>query len=149
VMALSIVIWIVVTRSRGQRWAKAVFVAGSVAFLSLFAEAGLASNSSLLDRFTVWRHVLEEHAPTLIGYGIGYSGAASTSRFAEQTVVVDNYFLSLFIQFGLFSALLLVPLAAWSLSATYRSAKIPMLRSSIVIVASIVGFWFVDFWEYS
>ena len=111
---------------------------------------GFTSSESLVERTYVWSRLIQEYPVEFFGYGFGFAGAASQSRFAEVSIFTDNYFLNMLLQVGpvlavAFFAVLFVVAARM----TRRSRTVPALRVGSVIFALLASFVVVEFWEYS
>jgi len=124
-------------------------LAGGSIFVAYVAYSGLLSTESTDDRFLVWSSILRNFETPLTGNGLGFSGSASVSRFAETVIVVDNYYLSLFLQLGVFSLALFLPMGWIAVRMLVRASAQPLLRAGIVVTGCLVAFAFVDFWEYT
>lgn len=114
-----------------------------------FAILGTTGASSLLQRFEVWASLLRGVPP--LGHGVGSAGAATSSRIADSTpVFVDNYFVSLVLQFGPVLAAALVGWLGVTLVRLWRrSATDP---GAVPYLAALAGFTcaalMIEVWEY-
>jgi hypothetical protein len=124
-------------------------LAGSLGLVGVVLSGGYASTDSLIARQAQWSSILTliDWSPT--GLGVGAVGAASVSRFAEDPVVVDNYVISSFLQFGWLGPLALFALACFAASHVRDAARTPVLNSFFVLFAACLAFLLVDFWEYT
>jgi hypothetical protein len=129
-----------------------LFGAGLLAVLALgFAAVGATGIDSLRQRLDVWSSLLDTGVPAY-GVGIGGAGAATNSRVATgHQVFVDNYFVSLALQFG---PVLLIVIGAASLVGLWwlwrRTAERPAF---VVFLAVAIGlaaaFLLIEAWEYA
>lgn len=115
-----------------------------------FFSAGLADSRSLDERFRIWSALLEQ-IQFPFGNGIGYSGAASGAGDGFDRVVVDNYYLSLVLQFGLPGCLIVIALLAGGalLVKAGRQGNNRVLLAGCLALGILATFALVDFWEYS
>jgi hypothetical protein len=148
VLLLSVLLWTVVPQSRRRGVRIVGALAGSVLLAVYVIYSGLASTESLAARFTVW-HDLIAGSSALFGSGIGYSGAASVSRFSSSAIIVDNYYVSLWLQFGIIAAVVLAGLFKGALQLVRRSRFNPTLAPAYVFAAVLIACFFSDFWEYT
>ena len=99
------------------------------------------TSGSVFSRFENWRNILSSFN-VFFGRGVGIAGGATSSNFAEisQRIVVDNYILSLLVQFGLAGlALFLIAIKKFSL---------PSPRVSPILLSILVSFFTLETWEY-
>ncbi|MDG4825204.1 hypothetical protein O7635_25440 [Asanoa sp. WMMD1127] len=121
-----------------------------VAVAGGFAVLGATGSSSAVERFQVWADRL--HGVPVIGRGIGSAGAATYSRVADSPqLFVDNYFISVGLQFGpVVMAALVAAVVAGLVMLTRRSAAKP---TSVVLIAVLAGLacasLFIESWEYA
>ncbi len=150
VLLFSLALWIAISEEGRSAFGRRLLggIAGAVA-VAYVLSAGFGSAASLEDRTRVWSRVLAQYDLEILGHGLGFSGAASSSRFAIDRVTVDNYYLSLALQLGVFAAPLLFLMALSTLWMLRHARRVPILRAGIVLAACLVGFLFVDFWEYT
>jgi hypothetical protein len=134
-------------RRRRYRLAGLLVVAGVAA---AFVVLGATGSHSLGQRLDVWSSLLDRHAG-LFGVGIGGVGAATFSRVGSgPQVFVDDYFLSVALQFG--------PLALVALAIAIVAAAVRLSRGSaddpaqVVYLAILTGlscsFLVIESWEY-
>jgi hypothetical protein len=121
-----------------------------VAVAGGFVVLGAAGSSSVFERFDVWTDRLR--GVPIIGSGIGSAGAATYSRVADTPpLFVDNYFISVGLQFGpVVMAALIVAVGYALFVLTRRSATKP---SSVPLIAVLTGLacasLFIESWEYA
>ncbi|MEV4516364.1 hypothetical protein AB0K00_46320 [Dactylosporangium sp. NPDC049525] len=115
-----------------------------------FVTVGATGATSLFQRFDVWADLLRHDLPWW-GRGVGAAGAASNSRFAHgEPVFVDNYYVSLALQFGPVVALATVVLIGVLLvrlardTATRPAAVVPVA----VLAGLAASFLVLEAWEY-
>lgn len=149
VFLISLVLLGFASLHKGAMWKSVVLWTGTVLVAVGAYIAGLASVSSLLQRLDIWSAALDKYGFHPLGHGVGFAGAASGSRFAEAPVIVDNYYLNLYLQFGLLAVLFFVPLFAVALFAVWHARKHPAFGAGFILLACLVGFYLVDFWEYT
>ncbi|HEV7709371.1 MAG TPA: hypothetical protein VGP16_14325 [Asanoa sp.] len=144
---------VLLDRSRGKaRRRLSMALAGVlvVAVAGGFVVLGAAGSSSVFERFDVWTDRLR--GVPVIGSGIGSAGAATYSRVADTPpLFVDNYFISVGLQFGpVVMAALIVAVAYALFVLTRRSATKP---SSVPLIAVLTGLacasLFIESWEYA
>jgi hypothetical protein len=148
VVLVAVLIWILVSTTIGMLrkvLAAGVLVGGILAIQAL----GFDSSSSTIERFSIWDRVLSAYPATILGYGVGSSGAASGSRFAVERVITDNFFISVLIQYGIIGLVILIVFLAATVVLLFKSRSSPVLISTCTILGIFVGFYFVEFWEYS
>lgn len=133
-----------------RRRARLVGLGVVAAVAAGFVAVGATGARSLFQRFDVWSGLLSEDLP-LWGRGIGAVGAATVSRVADgQQVFVDNYFVSVALQYGLPMMVALLGGIGFLLVRLWRrSAEHP---SAVPLVAVLVGLsaasLVVEAWEY-
>lgn len=149
VLIVSVALWLLIVERRGTLGRRLLTVTAAVSAVGYVFSAGLGSTGSLLQRGQLWRDVVDRYGIPPLGHGLGFSGAASESRFSARTVVVDNYYLSLSLQYGLLAIAIIGPLVVLSVLMLRQSRQFPRLRSGAVLAACLVAFLFVDFWEYT
>jgi hypothetical protein len=134
------------SRRRSRRLGLAVVILVVIGF----AVVGATAAHSLVDRLGVWGSLLRHGVP-VYGLGVGAVGAASNSRVATGSrVVVDNYFVSLALQFG--------PVLAASFVALLVAVLIWLWRRSVdhstyvlyigVVAGLAASFLVIEAWEY-
>ncbi|WP_446218776.1 hypothetical protein [Micromonospora sp. IBHARD004] len=144
---------VVLNRSGGaaaQRRARILGLAVIGCLAVGFAAVGATGARSLFERFDVWARLLGADLP-IWGLGLGGVGAATTSRVTSgPQVFVDNYFVSVALQFGPVLGVALVAAfgyALWRLCR--RSAERP---ASVLFIALLAGlacsFLVIEAWEY-
>jgi hypothetical protein len=120
-----------------------------VAVAAAFVVLGAAGSSSLFERFDVWRRLLS--GVPLTGFGIGSAGAATFSRVAStEPVFVDNYYVSVGLQFGPVVMAILVASVVAALAVLSRaSARHPTYVMPIAIVSGLAcASLVIDGWEF-
>ncbi|HEY2673867.1 MAG TPA: hypothetical protein VGJ07_26320 [Rugosimonospora sp.] len=133
-------------RRRSRLLGLAVLAAVAVGFVAVGATGG----SSLLQRLDVWGSLLRGHVPAY-GLGVGAVGAASNSRVAAGSqVFVDNYVISVALQFGpVVAAVLVVLIVAALVRLCRRSVDRPTYVLYIAVVAGLAAsFLLIESWEY-
>ncbi|MFB9234045.1 hypothetical protein ACFFWC_00590 [Plantactinospora siamensis] len=151
-VAAGVVAAAVSNRSGGaaaRRRARLVGLGVVAALIVAFGALGATGSHSMLDRFANWGRLLDD--VTLAGGGIGSVGAATSSRIASgQQVFVDNYYVSLALQFGPVVAVAVVAALGyalfrlWRRAATDPSAGLHFAILTGLAAASLV----VEAWEY-
>ena len=149
VLATAVVLLFIFDRRQGRLLRQMVLILGGAAFFVYVETAGFTSSSSLFERFSVWGAVLAQYPLKAFGYGLGFSGSASGSRFAERQIVVDNYFMSLGLQFGLLAIVMVLVVVFIAIRSLTLSTRQPILSSASTLLAVVIAFLFVDFWEYT
>ncbi|MFG3421351.1 hypothetical protein [Micromonospora sp. NPDC048063] len=133
-----------------RRRARLVGLGVIVCVLAGFVVVGATGARSLFQRFEIWSDLLGGDLP-LWGRGIGAAGAATVSRVAGgEQIFVDNYFVSVALQYGL--PMMVVLLAAvgylffwlWRRGATRPSAVLHVAVLAGLSAACLV----VEAWEY-
>ncbi|GLH99033.1 O-antigen ligase family protein [Phytohabitans aurantiacus] len=125
----------------------AIVIAAGVA--AGFAVLGATGASSLRQRLDVWAGLLD--GVPLLGSGFGSAGAATTSRISGgPQVFVDNYFISVALQFGPIAAIALLGWLGYLLvRLARRSATDPR---AVPLLAGLTGLacasLVVETWEY-
>jgi hypothetical protein len=116
-----------------------ILTVGSLLFLYFLPS--VFTPDSIFSRFENWKIILNSFN-ILFGKGAGIAGGATSSNFAvaSQRVVVDNYILSLLVQFGL-AGLFLFLLAIKNLSLQ------PPKRSPLLL-SILISFFTLETWEY-
>ena len=148
-VAVTVLLVLILDRSAG-RIERALALSACVGVATvLFLQSTLTSTYSLEDRAGVWERILGMPDIGLFGKGIGASGAASVSRFAIEPIITDNYFLSLWVQFGLLWWVLPAILLVMSLQRLRNQSAGWMALTGSLLVSLIATFFFVDYWEYS
>jgi hypothetical protein len=115
-----------------------------------FVAVGATGASSLLERLGVWGGLLRQHVP-VYGLGVGAVGASSNSRYAGgPRVFVDNYYVSLDLQFGPVLTVLLVALLGTALVWWWRrSVNHPTDVLYLAVAAGLAAsFLVIEGWEY-
>jgi hypothetical protein len=125
---------------------------GLLALLAVgFAAVGATGINSLYQRLDVWSSLLSTGVPAY-GVGIGGAGAATNSRVASgHQVFVDNYFVSLALQFG--PVLLIVLVAALLVGLWWLWRGTAERPAFVVFLAVAIGlasaFLLIEAWEYA
>lgn len=148
ILLSSVLLWVLVAR-RGALGRKGITILVGGGFVAAVVSFGYASADSLGQRLRLWNHLLASEPLSLIGAGLGAVGAASNSRFAQDRVVVDNYYLSLWLQLGVLALVLLgglLILVLWLLRAGRADVS---LRPGVVLASCLLALALVEFWEYS
>jgi hypothetical protein len=150
ILLFSLGLWILFKRSTTNFSLK---VAGSALMAAMGATVyllGLASTDSLKDRLVIWSRLLSENSHAIIGNGLGSAGSASLSRFSSSAVVVDNYFITLYLQLGLLGAFVALLASAVVLVTAVRASHADRIMNAwFVLLAVLFASLFVDFWEYT
>jgi hypothetical protein len=133
-------------RRRSQLVGLLVVVGVAVAFVVF----GATGSRSLVQRLDVWSSLLRSGAP-LYGLGIGGVGGATFSRVANGPhVFVDNYFVSVALQFGPLAMVALAAVIIFSLiRLRRRSAENPTYVLHIAVLVGLTcSFLVIESWEY-
>jgi hypothetical protein len=116
-----------------------------------FVAVGATGARSLFQRFEVWSGLLDGDLP-LWGRGVGAAGAATVSRAASGgQIFVDNYFVSVALQYGLPMMVALIVgigyllVRLWRRASTHPSA-VPHLA---VLTGLTAAFLVIEAWEYT
>ncbi|MEU7770491.1 hypothetical protein AB0C44_04105 [Micromonospora taraxaci] len=134
----------------GRRRARIVGLGVVAAVAAGFVALGMAGATSLFQRFDVWADLFDADLPVW-GLGIGGVGAATTSRVtSSQQIFIDNYFVSVVLQFGPVIGVALVAAIGYLLWKLWRrTAERP---GSVLLVALLAGlassFLVIEAWEY-
>ncbi|WP_204343015.1 hypothetical protein [Micromonospora terminaliae] len=134
----------------GRRRARIVGLAVVAVLAAGFVAVGATGAHSLFERFDVWARLLGDDVP-LWGLGLGGVGAATTSRVTTgPQVFVDNYFVSVALQFGPVLGVALVGAVGYLLWWLWRrTADRPV---SVLFVALLAGLacasLLIEAWEY-
>jgi hypothetical protein len=135
-----------------RRRARLLGVGVVVCVVAGFVALGATSSSSTFDRFGNWETLLRQ-APLAYGWGLGGAGAATTSRVVGEghQIFVDNYFLSIALQFGVPVLIVVLGLALWALLRLSRlSADHPGYVLHIALLAGLLcGSLVIETWEYT
>ncbi|MFG1895547.1 hypothetical protein ACGFIP_16180 [Micromonospora zamorensis] len=134
----------------GRRRARIVGLGVVAAVAAGFVALGMAGATSLFQRFDVWADLFDADVPVW-GLGIGGVGAATTSRVtSSQQIFIDNYFVSVALQFGPVLGVALLAATGYLLWKLWRrTAERP---GSVLLVALLAGlacsFLVIEAWEY-
>ncbi|MFJ8577360.1 hypothetical protein [Micromonospora sp. NPDC093277] len=150
-VAAGVLACVVSNRSGGAAARRARLVALGVvgALAAAFGALGATGATSMFDRFTNWSHLLGDL--TLWGGGIGSAGAATSSRIASgDQIFVDNYYVSLALQFGPVVAVAVVTALGFALVHLWRrAADEPTAGLHLAILAGLACACLVlEAWEY-
>jgi hypothetical protein len=153
-VAAGVVAGVLLNRGLGRRARRRALILGGgllVLLVAGFAAVGATGIDSLYQRLDVWKSLLNGRVPGY-GVGIGGVGAATNSRVANgHLVFVDNYFVSLALQFGpvLFVAVVAALLVAlWWLWR--RTAERPVFVLFLAVAIGLAGaFLLIEAWEYA
>ena len=149
-LVVAIVAAVVLGGGAVRAWAKVVVVVVGLGVAVGFQIAGLANTSSILERIGIWGRLLAG-PPALLGNGIGAVGAASGAQGSARQIFTDNYFISLWLQFGVLGIVVVgifVAIAARLLMLGRRGNRAAALAACLWI-GVLVAFVFVEFWEYT
>ncbi|MET7877717.1 O-antigen ligase family protein [Micromonospora profundi] len=116
-----------------------------------FVAVGATGARSLFQRFEVWSGLLDGDLP-LWGRGIGAAGAATVSRAASGgQVFVDNYFVSVALQYGLPMMVALIAGIGYLLARLWRYASTrPSAVSHLAVLTGLsAAFLVIEAWEYT
>lgn len=143
---------VALNRAAGRRARRrAVLLVGAlVAVVATgFVVVGATGASSLFQRFEIWAGLLGAGLPPH-GYGIGSVGAATNSRVATHQIFVDNYFVSVALQFGpVLAGVLVVGVLAGLVLLYRRSAGHPGAVLHLAVLAGLVcASLVIEAWEY-
>ncbi|MGS2616535.1 hypothetical protein ACVCAH_18700 [Micromonospora sp. LZ34] len=133
-----------------RRRARLVGLGVIVCVLAGFVVVGATGARSLFQRFEIWSDLLGGDLP-LWGGGIGAAGAATVSRVAGGAqIFVDNYFVSVALQYGLPMMVVLVAAVGYLLFWLWRrSATRPSAVLHVAVLAGLSGACLVvEAWEY-
>ncbi|TDC76036.1 hypothetical protein E1193_24525 [Micromonospora sp. KC606] len=152
-VAAGVVAAVVVNRSGGvaaRRRARLFGLAVVACLVGAFVAVGATGARSLFDRFEVWSALLSDDLPPW-GRGVGSVGAATSSRIASgQQIFVDNYFVSLALQFGPVLTVAVVAALGWALWRLWRLGAED--QKAVPLTAILVGLacasLMIEAWEY-
>ncbi|MEV6302237.1 hypothetical protein AB0M02_22665 [Actinoplanes sp. NPDC051861] len=116
-----------------------------------FAAIGATGASSLLERFQIWGRLIESGGPWY-GNGVGGAGAATYSRVASSPqVFVDNYFVSMILQYGYLVAAAVAVLIIWGLFRLWRGSEgnDHYVVYIAVLAGATCGSLMIELWEYT
>jgi len=133
-----------------RRRARLICVGVVVVVIGGFAAVGATGSDSLFERFTVWGGLIAHGAPWY-GLGVGGVGAATYSRAADSPqVFVDNYFVSIVLQFGYLVAAVVAGLVVWGLFRLWRLTRDrPHYVVYVAVLSGLVcGALMIEVWEY-
>ncbi|KAB1661084.1 hypothetical protein F8O07_03765 [Pseudoclavibacter sp. CFCC 13796] len=122
--------------------------AGILGIYQLVGRLGFDNAESLTSRQETWGQLLEADSG-FFGSGIGAAGAASGGTASVARIVTDNYFLSIWVQFGVPGLVLILLLLIWGVNVAWRSLRSADMYCGLVFCAALVACLFVEFWEYS
>jgi hypothetical protein len=134
----------------GRRRARILGLAVVAAVAAGFAVVGATGARSLFERFDVWARLLGDDLPPW-GLGLGGVGAATTSRVTSgPQVFVDNYFVSVALQFGPVMGVALVAAIGYALWRLWRrTAERPVTVLFVALLAGLAcSFLVIEAWEY-
>ncbi|CAN5357183.1 hypothetical protein BH09ACT1_BH09ACT1_08060 [soil metagenome] len=133
--------------SRGIKITVAVV---GIAVAAGFFAIGLGSTNSFFQRLDVWG-ALFEGVPAFLGHGIGYAGAASGAAGSAKQIFTDNYYISLWLQFGI-PGIVIIGIFFGIFVALFRAGRRGNRRAAIAVslwTGTLVAFFFVELWEYT
>ncbi|MEH0845673.1 hypothetical protein V6U81_25125 [Micromonospora sp. CPCC 205711] len=133
-----------------RRRARLVGLGVIVCVLAGFVAVGATGANSLFQRFEIWSGLLGGDLP-LWGGGIGAAGAATVSRVAGgEQIFVDNYFVSVALQYGLPMMVVLIAAVGYLLFWLWRrGATRPSAVLHVAVLAGLSGASLVvEAWEY-
>ena len=139
-----LIIAIRVSRQSSYSSASSKFAVTFLSFSSVIV-AALSANSVLIttattsSRFVVWRDLLHTGG-LFFGNGIGSVGTTTTSKLAITPVFVDNYFLSVLLQFGILGLVLFL-ICLFQLLKCNEKVR-------ALIAPLLVACIFLEVWEY-
>lgn len=134
-----------------RRRARLVGLGVVVCVTAGFVAVGATGARSLFQRFEIWSALFDGDLP-LWGRGIGAAGAATVSRVASgDQIFVDNYFVSVAVQYGLPMMVALVIGIGYLLVRLWRRAStrpsaVPHLA---VLTGLAAAFLVIEAWEYT
>jgi len=144
-----VLLWIVTSyRRRVVEKVVALFTVTAVLWWTLVH--GIGGLDSWASRIDLWSRLVETYRPSFFGLGIGSVGSSSLSSFnvSGPRVVVDNYFISLVLQFGIpvsaIIVIMIMGLAVWMCQMRRSSG---LYYSGLLLVSMLVAFMFNEFWE--
>lgn len=150
VLVVAIAAAVFLTRGVVAGWVRiAAAVGGALAVIGFLA-VGLGSTSSLFERYGVWGQLLAA-SPRFFGRGLGFSGAASEAVGSSISIFTDNYYISMWLQFGV-GGLLAMALFLVVAVGLFRIGRRGNSRAALALtiwVGVLVGFYFVELWEYT
>jgi hypothetical protein len=149
VFFVAVGLWVLCDARVNQVGRKIGAVLGCAGLMVFLLIRGLTSPESLGMRVEIWEAVLERHPFRPLGYGLGYSGAASGSRFADTPVVIDNYFINATIQLGLVGLIMMLAILWVAIVMFRRRHSDQRFIVATTLIAVLSAFSIVDFWEYS
>ena len=150
IVLVSVAAAILLSGRRLPGWAKIILAVGAAGVAAGFVIAGLGSTSSLYERLAIWAALLTDSVAPF-GRGLGYAGAASGAADAAAHIFTDNYYISLWLQFGLCSVIFFCIFAAITvlLARMGRRGERRALAAACLWIGVLVAFAFVELWEYT
>ncbi|MCO1597946.1 hypothetical protein M8C17_22625 [Micromonospora sp. RHAY321] len=134
-----------------RRRARLVGLGVVVCVAAGFVAVGATGARSLFQRFEVWSGLLDGNLP-LWGRGIGAAGAATVSRVASgEQIFVDNYFVSVALQYGLpMMAALIIGIGYLLVRLWRRASTRPSAVPWLAVLTGLAGaFLVIEAWEYT
>lgn len=136
-------------RAVASRFKVLVVSLGLTVAIAFFA-IGLGNTRSFFQRLDVWASLLSGSISPL-GRGVGSAGAASGAAGSSGQVFTDNYYLSLWLQFGI-AGLVMITVFGAVLVRLVLSGGMGSRRAALAAplwAGVLVGFFFVELWEYT
>ncbi|PZE29911.1 MULTISPECIES: hypothetical protein [unclassified Curtobacterium] len=150
VFVVAIAAAVFLTRGVVAGWVRVAAAVGGLLAVIGFLAVGLGNAGSLLERFAVWGQLLAA-SPRFFGRGLGFAGAASQAKGSALQVFTDDYYISMWLQFGVGGVLAIVLFLAVAV-ALYRAGRRGNRRAALAVtiwIGVLVGFFFVELWEYT
>jgi hypothetical protein len=133
-----------------KAWVKVLVATIAGALVAGFLVIGLGNSDSFYERLAVWRGLLDS-ATSVLGNGLGYSGAASGAAGSAAQIFTDNYYISLWLQFGVAGAAIVVIFVGIFVALLVEGRRgNPRAAVAVALWAgTLVAFAFVELWEYT
>jgi hypothetical protein len=133
-----------VTRARNAiRLYTIIYFAFIASTLLVVANNLFVRSDSFFGRISLWKALLDEYGQFL-GNGIAFCGGATTSSFARNIsqIFVDNFFISVFLQFGFLGLIIYIIALLGFMHKTNR------LGTAIVVAIALTSL-ITEFWDYT
>ncbi|MCU1558925.1 MAG: hypothetical protein JWN09_2920 [Microbacteriaceae bacterium] len=149
-LVVSVIAAVFLSGSAVRLWLKLAVAIVGIGVATGFLLIGLGNTDSYFQRLDVWNGLLSG-SPSLLGRGIGYAGAASGAAGSAIQIFTDNYYISLWLQFGI-PGLVIVGIFVGIFVALFRAGRLGNSRAAVAVslwTGVLVAFAFVELWEYT